>query len=84
MSDDQFVYFDGVAALGPFNGAIQLELVANVLVPTQDGVVKDRTKTTAHLRCSPSAAAELLQAVTKALEMFQNLDKQSGVSVALN
>lgn len=74
MSDDLFVYFDGVEALGQFNGSIQLELVANVLDASEDGGVKVRRVTTAHLRCSPTAAADLAQAISKALEMLKNPD----------
>jgi hypothetical protein len=75
LSDDLFVYFDGVEALGQFNGSIQLELVANVLDASDDGGVKVRRVTTAHLRCSATAAADLAQAITKALEMLKNPDK---------
>ena len=71
MADDLFVYFDGVSAFGENNGAIQIELIANVLDAGENAAVGIRQVTTAHLRCSPAAAAGLAQAIAKALDMVQ-------------
>jgi hypothetical protein len=70
-----FVYFDGVACMGTYNGAIQLELAANTLMPDGASVRVDVLQT-AHLRCSPAAAADLRNAIDKALEMLQQGAKQ--------
>jgi hypothetical protein len=66
-----FVYFDGVATMGTNHGLIQIELAANVMMPDSPGGVRTDVLITAHLRCSPSAAADLRQAIDKALGMLQ-------------
>jgi hypothetical protein len=65
-----FIYFDGVATYGVNFGAIQFELVANVLVPDPAGPTGTRTDVvmTAHLRCSAHAAADLKLSIEKVLE----------------
>jgi hypothetical protein len=67
-----FIYFDGVSTVGVNFGAIQLELAANVVVPDPNGPTGTRTDVvmTAHVRCSPNAAAELKQNIEKVLEML--------------
>ena len=60
------VYFDGVAALGTLNGAIEIELAARTIAPTTDGGTKVYRIATAHLRCSPAAAADLRNSIDKA------------------
>jgi len=67
-----FIYFDGVSAFGVNFGAIQLELAANIVVPDPTGPTGTRTDVTmtAHLRCSPNAAADLKLSIEKALEML--------------
>jgi hypothetical protein len=60
-----FVYFDGVATAGVHHGTIQLELAASTLVP--GGKVASVHVITAHLRCNPSAAAELRKAIDNVL-----------------
>lgn len=84
MAEDLFVYFDGVSAFGHLNGAIQIELVANALDTAEDGTVEVRRVTTAHIRCSPAAAADLAQAIGKALEMQQSPNHQAPTSGTLN
>jgi hypothetical protein len=71
-----FVYFDGASAFGTNFGAIQVELAANILVAIPGGVRTDIV-TTAHLRCSPNAAADLRQAIDKALAMLAQPQPQS-------
>jgi hypothetical protein len=72
-----FVYFDGVATYGVNHGAIQIELAANTLTPEGAGVKTD-VLVTAHLRCSPNAAADLRQALEKAINML-NLPAPGGI-----
>ena len=77
-----FVYFDLAAAYGVLAGAIEIELAARTLIPSEDGATKAEIVTTARLRCSPAAAASLGDALTKALEMLRDLQQQSGPSAA--
>jgi hypothetical protein len=65
-----FIYFDGVSCFGHHNGAIQIELAANLLMPVGAGVRVDVIQT-AHLRCTPAAAMALREAIDKALAMLQ-------------
>jgi hypothetical protein len=66
-----FVYFDNAVTYGVLNGAIQLELTANTIVPG-GGPTKTATEfvVVAHLRCSPAAAIDLKNAIEKALLML--------------
>ena len=63
-----FIYCDGVATYGLNNEIIQLELASNTIMPEGTGTRTD-VLITAHLRCSPSAAIGLRDAITRALEM---------------
>lgn len=65
-----FIMFDGVPVYGAFSGNIEIELASRVLMPKADGQsVGADMVCTAHLRCSPQAAAALIDALTKALAM---------------
>ena len=70
-----FVYFDGVPTFGIHNGAIQIELAANTLLPEGKGVKID-VMITAHLRCSPAAAIGLRETIDKALALLQQGQQQ--------
>jgi len=72
-----FIYFDGVLTFGVNHGAVQLELAANVIVPVGTGTRTDIV-TTAHIRCSPNAAAGLKEMLEKVLEMLKNMAEQAG------
>lgn len=65
-----FIYFDGVGAMGTNHGAIQIELGANVLTP-EGAALRTDVVITAHLRCSPNAAADLRNAIDKVLDMMK-------------
>jgi hypothetical protein len=65
-----FIYFDGVSCFGHHNGAIQIELAANLLLPIGAGVRVDVIQT-AHLRCSLAAALALREALDKSIAMMQ-------------
>jgi hypothetical protein len=77
-----FVYFDNVPVYGCFSGHLELELCARLLMPKPDGTVTTDLGCTAHLRCSPSAAAQLVDALTKALDMMSK--QQERPSETLN
>src|SRR5262245_53293354 len=62
-----FIYFDGVLTAGVHQGNVRLELGASTVIPTGDGQAKTLQVITAHLRCSPSAAVTLRDAIDKAL-----------------
>src|SRR3954447_25938374 len=64
------IYFDGASCFGHHNGAIQIELAANLLMPVGAAVRVDVVQT-AHLRCSVAAALALREALDKALAMYQ-------------
>ena len=72
-----FIYFDRVMATGVQYGTIQLELAASTLVPTPDGKATGVHVITGHLRCSPSAAAELRKAIDNALLLLAPAKGQS-------
>jgi hypothetical protein len=69
------IYFDGVPAIGAWQGNIELELAARLLMPQRDGngVLIDMG-CVAHLRCSAAAAVALRDSLIKALDL---LDKQA-------
>jgi hypothetical protein len=64
------VYFDATSAHGVLNGTIQIELVARILVRRDDDSAGFEFLTTGRLRCSPTAANHLRDALGKALEML--------------
>ena len=68
------VYFDGVPVYGVSAGNVQLELAARMLSPGH-GVVNVDLICTAHLRCSPQAAVELIDSLQKALKMIEQAEK---------
>jgi hypothetical protein len=70
-----FIYFDGVPTFGTHNGAIQIELAANTILPEGTGV-RIAVVMTAHLRCSPVAAIGLRESLDKALELLQQGQQQ--------
>src|SRR3569623_43618 len=69
------IYFDGASCFGHHNGAIQIELAANLLL-TVGAAVRGDVIQTAHLRCSGAAALALREALDKALAMYQQGQKQ--------
>lgn len=69
------IYFDGASCFGHHNGAIQIELAANLLMPVGAAVRVDVVQT-AHLRCSVAAALALREALDKALVMFKQGQQQ--------
>ncbi len=64
-----FVVFDNVPVMGSYQGNIEVELAARTLMPKPDGSVVAELNCVAHLRCSVTAAAMLIEALEKALEI---------------
>ena len=64
-----FVYFDLVPAFGVVNGVVELELAAQMVVPTADGNAHAETVCTVHLRGSFAAMESLSGAIDKSLDM---------------
>lgn len=64
------IYFDVASAHEVTNGAVQIELASRILVPRPDGTVVSEFLTTGRLRCSPTAANHLRNAIAKAVEML--------------
>jgi hypothetical protein len=72
-----FIFFDAVPTAGIHHGTIRIELAAGSVVPTRDGRAKTVHVMTAHLRCSPSAAADLRKAIDRALLLLAPTKGQS-------
>lgn len=66
-----FVYFDTAPVFGIVAGTVQVELVSRTLVPTVDGGAKSEFQVTGRLRCSPQAARNLRDALSRALTMLE-------------
>lgn len=80
-----FVYFDAAPAYGVIGGAIEVELTARALIPDFSGGSGPLTQeilATAHLRCSPTAAALLLDLLSRALELVKQLRAQAAEPTA--
>jgi hypothetical protein len=75
-----FIYFDGISCFGTNNGAVQIELASNVIVPHGPGV-RIELVITAHLRCSPASANKLRHAIDKALAMLEQGQNQAGEAI---
>jgi len=65
-----FIYFDSAPVRGSLSGIIEVELATRALLPKPDGSVAVEVICTAHLRCSPGAAAGLIEALKQALEFY--------------
>jgi hypothetical protein len=65
------VYFDIVAAYGTMHGTIEVELATRILVPKPDGSTEVKFLSSGRLRCSPTAAANLRNALEAALKMLE-------------
>ena len=64
-----FIFFDGVSCNGSMHGVVEIELAARILSPAQDGSVAVKYTPTVRLRCSPTAAKALSQAIDVVLKM---------------
>ena len=67
-----FIYFDTAGAYGVTGGAVQIELVARILVPLTDGGDSVELLTTGRLRCTPAGARHLQESIQKTLDMLSH------------
>ena len=65
------VYFDIVGAYGIMHGTVEIELATRILVPTPNGLTDVKFLSSGRLRCSPTAAANLRNALDAALKMLE-------------
>jgi hypothetical protein len=74
------IYFDVIAAHGVMNGAIQIELAGRILTPIPDGTAQIGFMTAGRLRCSPTAATFLRDAINNALQMLTQPQQEPTVA----
>jgi len=79
-----FVYFDISPAHGIIGGAIQIELAARILNAVSDGSVEIKFITSGRLRCSPTAAMNLRNAIDAALKMLEQPQQAPAATAKLN
>ena len=65
------VYFDIVGAYGIMHGTVEIELATRILVPAPNGLTDVKFLSSGRLRCSPTAAANLRNALDAALKMLE-------------
>ncbi len=78
------VYFDIVAAYGTMNGSIEAELATRVLLPRTDGTTDVKFLSSGRLRCSPSAALQLRNALDAALKMLEQPQANAVATSTMN
>jgi hypothetical protein len=79
-----FVYFDMSPAHGIMGGAIQIELASRILNAMPDGSVEIKFITSGRLRCSPTAALNLRNAIDAALRMLEQPQHAPAATAKLN
>jgi hypothetical protein len=85
VSTCPLIYFDFVPTHGTLGGAVQIELAARTLAPSQQsGGVIIETIEVGRLRCSPMAAKFLRDALDAALKMLENPQDDHASSGKLN
>jgi hypothetical protein len=81
------VYFDAPIVWGAFSGVIQIELGIRASVPSQGGedvAAETEVHVSGRLRCSPSAARRLRDALDRALAMLEQPQAAAAVVGKLN
>jgi hypothetical protein len=76
------IYFDIVGAYGTMHGSIELELATRILIPKPDGATEVRFLSTARLRCSAAAAANLRNGLDAALRMLEQTQQPNPVAAS--
>jgi hypothetical protein len=76
------VYFDIIGAYGTMHGSIEIELATRILVPGPDGSTIVKFLSTGRLRCSPTAAANLRNAVDATLKLLEPAPQPNPVVAA--
>ena len=65
------VYFDIIGAYGIMHGTVEVELATRILSPAANGATDVRFLSSGRLRCNPTAAAHLRNALDAALKMLE-------------
>ena len=78
------VYFDIVAAYGTMNGSIEAELATRILLPRTDGTTDVKFLSSGRLRCSPTAALQLRNALDAALKMLEQPQANAVATSTMN
>src|ERR1700680_901722 len=78
-----FVYFDLTPTHGILGGAIQIEVAARMLNAVPDGGVEIKFITTGRLRCSPTAALNLRNAIDASLKMLEQQQQETGATAKM-
>jgi len=78
------VYFDIVAAYGVMTGGIEVELATRILVPKQDGATEVKFLSSGRLRCTPTAATNLRNALDAALKMLEQPQANAVATTTMN
>ena len=78
------VYFDIVAAYGTMHGTIEVELATRILVPRPDGATEVKFLSSGRLRCSPTAATNLRNALDAALKMLEQPQANAVATTTMN
>jgi hypothetical protein len=65
------IYFDLAPTFGTLAGVVQIELASRILIPTADGGASAKFVAVGRLRCSPTAARYLREALDRSLEMIE-------------
>ena len=78
------VYFDIVAAYGTMHGGIEAELATRILLPRTDGTTDVKFLSSGRLRCSPTAALQLRNALDAALKMLEQPQANAVATSTMN
>jgi hypothetical protein len=70
------VYFDIVGAYGIMHGTVEIELATRILIPAPNGLTDVKFLSSGRLRCSPTAAVNLRNALDSALKMLETPQPQ--------
>ena len=65
------LYFDIIGAYGIMHGTVEIELATRILVPATNGATDVRFLSSGRLRCNPTAAVNLRNALDAALKMLE-------------
>ena len=78
------VYFDIVAAYGVMTGGIEVELATRILVPKTNGATEVKFLSSGRLRCTPTAATNLRNALDAALKMLEQPQANAVATTTMN
>jgi len=78
------VYFDIAPAHGIMGGIIQIELASRILNAMPDESVEVKFVTTGRIRCSPTAALNLRNALDASLKMLEQQQHAPAATAKLN